>query len=86
MGRPAVTLVYVSRRNVARADFRGGKLAGVWSRPRPAEPDHASAVELAMSLGEAPGRRVWVLASELSTQQMSGPAAKLAGHLLRPPS
>ena len=80
--RPALTLIYVSRQTVARADFGGGRapaLAGRWDQPRPELPDIASTVEYALSLGPRPGRAVWVLATDLWTQTLALPMAKAAG-------
>src|SRR5262245_30083863 len=79
MARPTTTLVYVSRRVVARADFHGVSPDGLWVRPRPEAPDLPSAVELALTLGPAVGRRVWVLAADLWTQTLGLPMGKVAG-------
>jgi hypothetical protein len=65
---------------VVRADFRRGAVPfGEWSQPRPELPDLASVVEYAISLGPRPGRAVWVLATDLWTQTIALPVAKVAG-------
>jgi hypothetical protein len=79
MPRPSTTLIYVSRKSVARADFRGASLAGFWMQARPDQPDLPSAVELGISLGPTIGRRVWVLTSDLWTQTLAMPAIKAGG-------
>lgn len=80
MARPAITLILVSRHSVVRADFRRGAVPfGEWSQPRPELPDLASVVEYAISLGPRPGRAVWVLATDLWTQTLALPVAKVAG-------
>ena len=80
MARPAQTLILVTRHSVVRADFRRGAVPfGEWSQPRPELPDLASVVEYALSLGPRPARAVWVLATDLWTQTLGLPVAKVAG-------
>lgn len=82
MPRPAITLVYVSRQSVVRADFRNGTgltPCGQWEQLRPDLPDLASAVEYALSLGPIPARSVWVLATDVWAQVINLPLSKAAG-------
>lgn len=79
MPRPSTTLIYVSRKSVARADFSGGVQSDFWLRSRPDQPDLPSAVELGISLGPSLGRRVWVLSTDVWTQTLSMPAIKAGG-------
>lgn len=82
MARAAITVMYVSRQSVARADFRAGRAAapfGLWVQPRPELPDLASAVEYGLSLGPKPGRAVWVLSTDLWVQIAALPAMKVSG-------
>lgn len=80
MARPAQTLILITRHTVVRADYRRGAVAfGEWSQPRPELPDLASVVEYALSLGPRPGRAVWVLSTDLWTQTLALPVAKVAG-------
>lgn len=75
--RPALSLVLLTPQRMQRADVLadGSLLAPVeWSRERPVGTDLADHAELALRLGGAPGKLLWVLASELWTQTASLPA------------
>lgn len=72
--RAATTLVLLTRQTILRADFSGGAnptLLGTWSEPRPGLDDLPSLVEAALVLGPKPGRKVWVLATDLWTQTLA---------------
>lgn len=80
MARSAHTVILVTRRRVARADLdRALKVVALELRSRPAAPDLASAVELALAARQGLGARVWVLSSDVWTQTLSLETPRLAG-------
>src|SRR5262249_13915667 len=79
------TLLLVTHQNLVRADFSGTskpELLDSWDTARPDLDDLPSFVEAALALGGKPGRKVWVLTTDLWTQTLSMQAratAKLTG-------
>ncbi|MGE3536617.1 MAG: hypothetical protein AB7N91_04160 [Candidatus Tectimicrobiota bacterium] len=72
--RPAHTLLLLTAQRLVRADLARGPLPallGLWLQARPLVDDLPSLVELALQPGGRPGRRVWVLSSDLWTQTVS---------------
>lgn len=66
MARAAFTLLYLSATRLVRADFtRDGRFLGQWQQGRPDVEDPALLVEVALAQGPRPGRKLWVLASDL---------------------
>jgi hypothetical protein len=66
--RPAFTVIYISHLRLVRADFSNGpapELVDLIDQPRPDVDDAALLLEVALSQGRRPGKRVWVLAAEL---------------------
>src|SRR5262249_55421328 len=80
--RAATTIVLITRQGLLRADFsRGPKiaLAGGWQQPRPDLPDLPALVDAALLQGPRPGKRVWVLSTDLWTQTLELATQKAAG-------
>src|SRR5262245_49733192 len=79
--RAAATILFINRQILARADFGPGQkpvLTELWQQPRPDLDDFPSLVELALGLGPKPGRKVWVLSTDLWTQSLSVPFRTVA--------
>lgn len=75
--RPALTLVLLTPTHMQRVDVASdGALTapGEWLRERPPGTGLADHAELTLRLGGAPGKQLWVLASELWTQTAALPA------------
>lgn len=72
MFRTSHTLLLVTAERVVRADFRQGRLKGLWSEGRPAVDDLPVLVEAALRLGgRRRARRVWVLTTEVWSQSLA---------------
>lgn len=75
--RPALTLILLTSTHMQRVDVASDgalQAPGDWLRDRPPGTDLADHAELTLRLGGAPGKQLWVLASELWTQTASLPA------------
>jgi hypothetical protein len=76
------TIVLITPRQLARADFRGNRsreLAGLWQEPRPAGEGLTDLVGRAIRLAPGAARKVWVLSSDLWTQMLDLPPAATRG-------
>ena len=70
--RAATTILLITRQDVVRADFtRSSQLLGMWDQARPDSPNLAGVVATALTMGPRPGKRVWVLTSDLWTQTLN---------------
>lgn len=82
MPRNYNTILLITRHRLTRVDVtRGSKptLAGHWRQPRPDLPDLPSLAEATLLLGPRPGRKVWVLTTDLWTQTLDLPVQKTVG-------
>jgi hypothetical protein len=71
-GRSHITLLFIGRRQLVRADFdSGGRLRRHWDRQRPAAGELPEMIEVAARLDHSPVGRTWVLADDLWTQRLS---------------
>ena len=71
--RPATTVLLLTRSAIVRADFGRGaqpKSLGLWTQPRPEVSDLPTLVEVALGLGPAPGKNVWILTTDVWTQAL----------------
>lgn len=78
----SLTLLLITPERLVRADVSGGSAAqvtGLWKQDRPPADSLATLVEMALRLGGAPARSVWVLASEVWTQTITPSSHLVAG-------
>lgn len=80
--RVHTTILLITRQTLVRADLSRGpkrQLLGLWQQPRPDLRDLPALAEAALLLGPKPGRRVWVLSTDLWIQTLELPVQKTTG-------